>query len=97
MLRYFSRILIFTLILTAPLSFTGDKCPDFRPDFQVKESLKSRPATVIVQRRSVNIALIPSTAPVTSSSNTIFHTDLLSPKTSFLNPALQERAPPAAT
>lgn len=32
MKNFFSKLIVLTFILTAPLSFTGDRCPDFKPD-----------------------------------------------------------------
>ena len=56
MLKYFSRILIFTLILTAPLSFTGDKCPDFKPASDIRQSQQTSAAVVIVKRQYITTA-----------------------------------------
>ena len=57
MLRLLARIVIFTMILTAPLSYTGDKCPDFRPDF------RSQPQIQESRRVAINRATAVQTPP----------------------------------
>lgn len=97
MLKYFSRILIFTLLLTAPLSFTGDKCPDFKPFCDIKQSQKQKPAAVIVQKRSVVVSchltglISLYTAPQAPLPG------VLLPTRSFFCLLLHERAPPVTT
>ena len=51
MLKYFTRILIFTLILTAPLSFTGDKCPDFKPASEIRQCRQLSAAAIIIKKQ----------------------------------------------
>lgn len=94
MLKYFSRILIFTLILTAPLSFTGDKCPDFKPASDLREYQSGSAAAVIVNRKIVTTPSFTS-APF-SCENSIplppaFH---FNPTNAGLCLPFHERAPP---
>lgn len=94
MLRYFSRILIFTLILTAPLSFTGDKCPDFKPNCELKETLRNKAATVIVQQRTAiqgHIQDKPLGFETTTVCLTVYS---FRPSIRFSLSPLHERAPP---
>lgn len=59
MLKYFARILLITLTLTAPLSFTGDVCPDFKPACDTR-SIHSAKTTATVA--AVRISCISTTA-----------------------------------
>lgn len=95
MLYYLSRILIFTLILTAPLSFAGDNCPDFKPNCEIKELLRNKAASVIVQQRSATSLISkqdashPIEKTLDQDSSYPFH-----PTTASLLCPLHERAPP---
>lgn len=95
MLRYFSRLLIFTLILTAPLSFTGDKCPDFKPASDLREYQSGRAAAVIGARQIVtppSFAAAPFSSENSSPLTPAFHFKLTNPSLSL---PLHERAPPS--
>jgi len=87
MRKYYCFIVILALILTAPLSFTGDKCPDFKPDVEIQQvtTIKKNIPTNI-RKLAVAIAAVMElsepAAPVqthslktviTSTETTIFH------------------------
>lgn len=94
MLKYFSRLLIFTLILTAPLSFTGDKCPDFKPASDLREYKSGGAAAVIVNRQ---IVITPSfiAAPFSSETSSPLTPEFHSkPTNAGICLPLHERAPP---
>lgn len=94
MLKYFSRILIFTLILTAPLSFTGDKCPDFKPASDLREFQPGRAAAVIATRKIVttpSFSADPFRIEKSSPLTPEFH---FKPTNASLSLPLHERAPP---
>lgn len=38
MYKYVYLVVILALLFTAPLSFTGDQCPDFKPDVELHET-----------------------------------------------------------
>lgn len=77
MLRYFSRMLIFTLLLTSPLSFTGDKCPDFAPVFEVREVCAQLEATktvfpraVVTPQSAISVGTSPLSLPIAIAPDT---------------------------
>jgi hypothetical protein len=96
MLRYFSRILIFTLILTAPLSFCGDNCPDFRPAFEIKEICSDKTDAIVVQQRAT--ASTPLPFSLHTHENSILALFAFLTKSSFtpdsFSVSLHDRAPP---
>lgn len=95
MLKYFSRLLIFTLILTAPLSFTGDRCPDFKPACDLREYRSGRAAAVIGNRQQIGITPSFIAAPFGSESNSPLTLEFhFKPVNASLNLPLHERAPP---
>ena len=52
MIRFLTQLVIFTMILTAPLSYTGDRCPDFRPDFEVQIRINGSEQAIAVRSQS---------------------------------------------
>ena len=94
MLKYFTRILIFTLILTAPLSFTGDKCPDFKPASDIRQSQQSRAAVVIVKKQYVTTACVTETPFIIENDSQLTPAFHFNPINSCLSLPLHERAPP---
>ena len=96
MLRFLARIVIFTMILTAPLSYTGDKCPDFRPDFKTQTQIQES------RRVSINrsTAVHPPPNPVTQTIHTSTTRPVLISTTQFESLSLlplHGRAPPHRT
>jgi hypothetical protein len=59
MLSFFTRIIIFTMIMTAPLSYMGDKCPDFRPDFRTQSPVEESRRVTVNQERAAQKILLP--------------------------------------
>ncbi len=49
---FFAKLIIFALVLTAPLSFTGDRCPDFKPDCVRSNYAEKARAVSVVQQRT---------------------------------------------
>ena len=94
MLQYFTRILIFTLILTAPLSFTGDKCPDFKPASDIRQSQQSRASVVIVKKQYVTTACFTDTPFIIEKEGPLTPAFHFTPVNSCLSLPLHERAPP---
>lgn len=94
MLKYFSRLLIFSLILTAPLSFTGDKCPDFKPASDLRQCQQKIAAAVIVNSRLVKKACFADTPCVIEIVKQLTPEFHFSPVNACLNLPLHERAPP---
>ncbi|MGB4599153.1 MAG: hypothetical protein WBI04_04165 [Trichlorobacter sp.] len=93
MSRFLTQLVIFTMILTAPLSYTGDRCPDFRPDFEVQVRINaSEQATAV---RSQSIASHPAATALPSPERSVL---LPSPVVSLYVSAhlhtLHDRAPP---
>ena len=94
MLKYFSRLLIFTLILTAPLSFTGDKCPDFKPASDLREYQSGR-AEAVIGNRQIIITPIFIAAPVSIENSSPLTSEFhFKPTNLSLSLPLHERAPP---
>lgn len=62
--RYITRLLIFTLLLTAPLSYAGDVCPDFKPVSELREQCEERAAVAVAPKQST----VPPSAPVSLSA-----------------------------
>lgn len=96
MLRYFSRILIFTLILTAPLSFTGDSCPDFKPNCELQRTTKLKSAAVVVQKRSATFTHHAPTPLVFENTVTQHPPIQLTFDLDANSSPLHERAPPSS-
>ena len=97
MLRFFCRILMFTLILTAPLSFTGEVCPDFKPACSIEEGRGSKAASVIAHRRIVTAGPDVLAAVTVENTATFPVTAVFVPACCFHNVPLHERAPPVNT
>lgn len=95
MLIYFSRILILTLLLTAPLSFTGDSCPDFKPTCEIQEIRSKKAAIVVVKRLTSPVGRVGRSASV-DRTRTFPVPDSQTPPARISPFPLHERAPPAA-
>lgn len=93
MLRLLARIVIFTMILTAPLSYTGDKCPDFRPDFRSQPQVQESRRVSINRATAVQTPLRPTTLPLTTSTTCPVLLSVVQIKSVPLLP-LHGRAPP---
>lgn len=97
MLKYFTRILIFTLVLTAPLSFTGDKCPDFKPASDLRQCQQRIAAAVVVSNRQVTTARFADTPHIIEKERPLTPAFHFHPINASLNLPLHERAPPSIT
>lgn len=97
MLKYFTRILIFTLVLTAPLSFTGDKCPDFKPASEIRQCQQRIAAAVVVSNRHVTTAYFTASTVIIEKESPLTPAFHFSPINACLNLPLHERAPPSIT
>lgn len=51
MKKYLVNLIILALMLTTPLSCTGDSCPDFRPDCSRNKYIEEAIAVSVSQRR----------------------------------------------
>lgn len=51
MKRFLTKLIIFALFLTAPLSFTGDRCPDFKPDYCRSKYIAEAITVAVSQQR----------------------------------------------
>jgi len=94
MLNHLSRILIFTLILTAPLSFTGEKCPDFKPVSEISQCQQGNTRIAIVKKQNFTTKYFtdsPLAFEITVSPSPAFTANPVNPR---FNPTLHERAPP---
>lgn len=60
MKKFFTNLIIITLFLTAPLSFTGDCCPDFKPDCCRSRYVAEAIAVSVSQQRTVSRKTNPS-------------------------------------
>jgi|APHig6443717497_1056834.scaffolds.fasta_scaffold25733_2 hypothetical protein len=96
MLMLFARIVIFTMILTAPLSYTGDKCPDFRPDFRSQPQIQESCLTSVLQVRITQPIDPPDHQPLINSTAHPHSQHTAHPKTSPLF-TLHGRSPPRHT
>jgi hypothetical protein len=94
MLRFFTRILIFTLMLTAPLSFTGDKCPDFKPASDLRQCQQGKAAIVIVKKQFVTTVRFTDTPYTIANDSPLTPAFHFTPISTCLNLPLHERAPP---
>lgn len=97
MLKYFSRILIFTLMLTAPLSFTGDTCPDFKPACELKESQHYVTAAVLEQECSIALVHHSDRSAAITTIALFLRSSSLIPINQLSHLPLHERAPPSNT
>jgi len=93
MLMLFARIVIFTMILTAPLSYTGDKCPDFRPDFRTQPQIHESFLTSTQQVRTAKPTSPPNHQPLITANVKSYSLNTAHPKTAPLF-TLHGRSPP---
>ena len=93
MLGCFSRILIITLVLTAPLSFTGDVCPDFKPPCSVAGNHASRTAASALHG-AVRAATSPAVYVTIDAAETFSPFVRFTPTCRLAQVQLHERAPP---
>lgn len=69
MKKYLVNLIILALMLTAPLSFTGDRCPDFKPDCcRSKYIAEAVTISVSRQRTAPRKMYLHSIRPVFSAS-----------------------------
>jgi len=97
MIRHINYILILTLFLTAPLSFAGDTCPDFKPPTEIRETCEGKAAAAVVQKKTVVTPLLfdslqsgAESTPYPPSPQSVSSLDCL-------KLILHDRAPPAMT
>lgn len=96
MKHFFSKLIITALVLTAPLSFTGDRCPDFKPDcVKTNYAEKVRTTIAVPQQRTAPRSWV-SIPRVTVVQPTQHYTEsgALVLRFTFLTDPLHGRSPP---
>jgi len=93
MISYFSHILIFTLVLTAPLSFCGENCPDFKPACEIRAGLESKSIVYAAQISAARAIVFPTLFSAITG-NVPYYSFIPPPPRATLQPPLYGRAPP---
>jgi len=96
MKKFLTELIIFALFLTAPLSFTGDRCPDFKPDCSRSRYITQAIAASQAQQRTTSQksnyhTIQPVFSTAADSIPTPANTNQLK---QFIRDPLHGRAPP---
>lgn len=90
--KYVYFIVIMALLLTAPLSFTGDKCPDFRPDVELQQTTPQTKTVAANTRKLAFVVAVISELPEAEKIPSISTAKF--PSKTVHQETIHDRAPP---